>query len=183
MGNDRPSRGLWMFRGLLGIVAVGLLVLVVQRAATSHSTDADWLKLTEGHGRTAQGAAVEMRFDRPAHPLAFRMQVRARCSSGSSWDARWSAFDGTAIRFHRSGRGLRVVEISDKRYDDGTFGQIVFSMRATLGPGAKQVRGWVRLTAGFSHDDGASTACDSGRVAFAIDAPLASTRATSARPS
>jgi hypothetical protein len=142
-----------MFRGLLGLVAVGLLVLVVQRAATSHSADADWLKLTEGHGRTAQGAAVEMRFD------------------------------GTAIRFHRSGRGLRVVEISDKRYDDGTFGQIVFSMRATLGPGAKQVRGWVRLTAGFSHDDGASTACDSGRVAFAIDAPLASTRATSARPS
>jgi hypothetical protein len=183
MDNDRPSRGLWMFRGLLGVLAVGLLVLVVQRAATSHSADADWLKLTEGHGRTAQGAAVEMRFDRPAHPLAFRMQVRTRCSSGSSWDARWSAFDGTAIRFQRNGRGLRVVEISDKRYDDGAFGQIVFSMRATLGPGARQARGWVRLTAGFSHDDGASTACDSGRVPFAIDAPLASTRATSARPS
>ena len=56
-------------------------------------------------------------------------------------------------------------------------------MRATLGPGAKQVRGWVRMTADFSHADGAGTACDSGRVPFAIDAPLAPTRATSARPS
>src|SRR5205823_4220869 len=129
----------------------------------------------------AQGAAIEMRFDRSAHPLAFDMRVRARCGSGSTWTARWSPFDGTAVPFHRSRRGLRVVEISDHSYDDGAFGQILFTMRATLGPGAKQVRGWVRLTAGFSYDDGAGTACDSGRVPFAIDAPLASTRATSAR--
>jgi hypothetical protein len=171
-----------MFRGLLGLVAVGLLVLVVQRAA-SHSADADWLKLTAGHGRTAQGAAIEMRFDRSEHPLAIDVRLQARCGTGSSWNARWSAFDGTAVPFHRGGGGLRVVEISDRRYADGAFGQIVFSMRATLGPGAEQVRGWVRMTAGFSHGDGASTACDSGRVPFAIDAPRASTRATSARPS
>ena len=170
-----------MFRGLLGLVAVGLLVLVVQRAS-SHPADADWLELTAGHGRTAQGAAVEMRFDRPAHPLAFDMRVHARCPNGSNWTARWSAFDGAAVPFHRSRHGLRVVKISDETYDDGAFGQVVFSMRATLGPGANEVRGWVRLTAGFSRD-GASTACDSGRVPFAIDAPLASTRATSARPS
>ena len=75
-----------------------------------------------------------------------------------------------------------MVEISDRRYDDGAFGQVVFSMRATLGPGASQVRGWVRMTAGFSYDDGARTACDSGRVPFAIDAPLA-VGPTSARPS
>ena len=171
-----------MLRVLLGLLAVGLLALVVQRAA-SHPADADWLKLTEGRGRTAQGAAIEARFDRSAHPLAFDTRVRARCDNGSSWAARWSPFDGTAVSFHRSRRGLRVVEISDKSHDDGVFGQIVFSMRATLGPGATQVRGWVRLTAAFSHDDGASTACDSGRVPFAIDAPLASTPATSARPS
>ena len=182
MDNDRPSRGLWMFRGLLGIVAVGLLVLVVQRAATSHSADADWLKLTAERGRTAQGAAIQMRFDRSEHPLAFDVRVHARCAGGSAWDARWSAFDGTAVRFHRSGRGLRVVEISDRRYDDGAFGQIVFSMRATLGPGARQARGWVRMTAGFSYDAGTDTACDSGRVPFAIGAPLAA-GATSARPS
>ena len=157
-------------------------MLVVQRAA-SHPADADWLKLTEAHGRTAQGAPIEGRFDRSAHPLAFDMRVQARCSGGSSWAARWSPFDGTAVPFHRSRRGLRVVEISGKRYDDGAFRQLVFSMRATLGPGATQVRGWVRLTASISHDGGAGTACDSGRVPFAIDAPLAPTRATSARPS
>lgn len=182
MGNDRPSRGLWMFRGLLGLLAAGLLVLVVQRA-TSHPANADWLKLTEGHGRTAQGAAIEGRFDRAAHPLAFDMGVHARCSDGSSWAARWSPFDGTAVPFHRSRRALRVVEISGKSHGDGAFRQLVFSMRATLGPGATQVRGWVRLTASVSRDAGASTACDSGRVPFAIDAPLAPTRATSARPS
>jgi hypothetical protein len=182
MDNDRPSHGLWMFRGLLGVLAVGLLVLVVQRAATSHSVDGDWLMLTAEQGRTAQGTAIQMRFDRSEHPLAFDVRVHARCAGGSGWDARWSPFDGTAVRFHRSGRGLRVVEISDRRYDDGAFGQVVYSMRATLGPGARQVRGWVRMTAGFSYDAGAGTACDSGRVPFAIGAPLV-VGATSARPS
>ena len=73
---------------LLALIAVGLLVLVVQRAA-SHPADADWLKLTTGDGRTAQGAAIEMRFDRPAHPVAFDdAACSARCANGSSWTAR-----------------------------------------------------------------------------------------------
>ncbi|HEX6696348.1 MAG TPA: hypothetical protein VF080_06115 [Solirubrobacteraceae bacterium] len=181
MGNDRPRRGLWMFRALLGLLAVGLLAVVVQRAA-GHSADADWLRLTAEQGQTAQGAVIEMRFDGEEHPLAFGVRVHARCTGGSSWNARWSPFDGSAVTFRRDGRGLRVVEISDRRYDDGSFGQVVFSMRATLGPGARQARGWVRMTAVLSHAGGAGTACDSGRVPFAIDAPLA-VGATSARPS
>jgi hypothetical protein len=171
-----------MFRGVIGIVAVGLLVLVHQRSASPHA-DADWLKLTAGHGRTAQGAAIEMRFDRPAHPLALRTHIRARCANGSHWTGGWSAFDDTATVFRRDRGGLRVVKISDHTFRDGTFGQIVFSMRATLGPGARQARGWVQLTVAFSRADGWSTPCDSGRVPFAIGAPLAPTRATSARPS
>ncbi len=182
MGNERSSRGLWIFRGLLGLFAVGLLALVVHRSA-SDPANADWLKLTAGHGRTSQGAAVQMRFDRSGHPLAFKTHIRALCANGSHWTAAWSAFDGTAGAFHRDRRGLRLVKISDRTFDDGTFGQIVFSMRATLGPGARQARGWVRLTVAFSRANGWSTPCDSGRVPFAIDAPLASTRATSARPS
>ena len=69
MGNDRPSRGLWMFRVLLGLLAAGLLVLVVQRAA-SHPANADWLKLTEGHGRRpkvppSRGASIGPRIRSP----------------------------------------------------------------------------------------------------------------------
>jgi hypothetical protein len=164
------------------LFAVGLVALLVQRSS-SHHADADWLNLTTGHGRTAQGLAIQMRFDRPAHPLALTTSVRARCDNGASWTVGWSAFDGTAAVFRRDGRGLRLIRISDHTSGDGTFAQVVLSMRATLGPGARQVRGWVRMTSGVSHGDGARTACDSGRVPFAIDAPLASTRATSARPS
>jgi hypothetical protein len=171
-----------MFRGLIGILVVGVSVLLVQRSASPHA-EADWLKLTSGHGRTAQGAGIELRFDRPAHPLALRTHIRTRCANGAHWTASWSAFDGGATVFHRDRRGLRVVKISDRTFVDGTFGQIVFSMRATLGPGARQARGWVRLTVAFSRANGWSTACDSGRVPFAIDAPLAPTPATSARPS
>ena len=171
-----------MFRRLIVLFAVGLLALVVQRS-TSHPANADWLSLTTGHGRTAQGLAIEMRFDRPAHPLALATHVRARCANGASWTVGWSAFDGTAAVFRRDGRGLRLIRISDRTFTDGTFGQVVLSMRATLGPGAKQVRGWVRMAADVSQPDGGGTACDSGRVPFAIDAPLAPTRATSARPS
>jgi hypothetical protein len=181
MEDDRPRRGLWTFRALLGLLAIALLVVVVQRAG-GHSADADWLRLTAEQGRTAQGAGMQMRFDRSEHPLAFDVRLHARCAGGSSWNARWSPFDGTAVRFHRDGRGLRVVEISDRRYDDGSFGQVVFSMRATLGPGARQARGWVRMTAALSHEGVAGTTCDSGRVPFAIDAPLP-VGATSARPS
>ena len=109
--------------------------------------------------------------------------MRARCATGSSWTVGWSAFDGTAAVFHRDGRGLRLIRVSDHTFGDGTFGQVVLSMHATLGPGARQARGWVRMSATFSRANGSSTPCDSGRVPFAIDAPLAPTRATSARPS
>jgi hypothetical protein len=182
MGSDRSSRGLRIFRCLIVLFAVGLLALVVQRSS-SHPAKADWLNLTSGHGRTAQGLAIQMRFDRPAHPVALTTRVRARCANGSSWAVGWSAFDGTAAVFRRDARGLRLIRISDHTFSDGTFGQVVLSMHATLGPGARQVRGWVRLSVAFSRANGWSTPCDSGRVPFAIDAPLASTRATSARPS
>jgi hypothetical protein len=185
MGSERATRGVWIVRGLIAILAVGLLALVVHRS-TSYPANADWLKLTAGHGRTAQGAAMEMRFDRPGHPLAFKTHIRTRCANGSHWSAAWSAFDGTAGAFHRDGRGLQLVKISDRTFRDGTFGQIVFSMRATLGPGGRQARGWVRLTVAFSRAHGWTMPCDSGRVPFAIDAPLASLAspsATSARPS
>ena len=173
------NRVLWRMRALLALIAVGLLALVVHQT-TGHATNADWLKLTAGNGRTAQGAAIAMRFDRPAHPLAFDTQVRTRCDDGSVRAANWAPFDGTAVPFRREGRGLRVVEISDRTYDDGAFGQIVFSMHATLGPGAREARGWVQVTAVFSRDGAAGARCDSGRVAFAIDALPP---ATSARPS
>ena len=176
------NRVLWIFRGSVALIAIGLLVLLVHRGS-GHHTDSDWLELTAGNGRTAQGADIAMRFDRPAHPLALATQVRAPCANGTSWTARWSPFDGAAVPFRRDRRGLRVVEISDRTQQDGTFAQSVFSMRATLGPGARQVRGLVRLTAAFSGVDGWDTQCDSGRVPFAIEAPLAPTRATSARPS
>jgi hypothetical protein len=183
MGNERSSRGLWIFRGLLGLFAVGLMVLVVVQRSASPNADADWLKLTERRGSTAQGNVIAVRSDRLGHPVGLDTYVRARCANGTAWAARWSSFDGTAVPFRRDRRGLRVVQISDRTYDNGTFGQNVFSMRATLGPGAGQARGWVRLTVAFSRANGWSTACDSGRVPFAIGAPLAPTPATSARPS
>jgi hypothetical protein len=170
------DRRLWMFRGLFALLAVSLLALILLHSSSSPTADADWLKLTEGRGRTAQGASIRMGFDRPAHPLSLETSLRARCANGSSWGLRWSPFDGTAARFRREGRGLRVVEISARTYADGTFGQNVLSMRATFGPGARQVRGWVRLTVAFSRANGWSTTCDSGRVPFAIGAPLAPAR-------
>ena len=69
-----------------------------------------------------------------------------------------------------------MVKVSDNTYRDGTFGQIVLSMHATLGPAAKQASGWIRVTADFSRQGGAGTHCDSGRVPFAVGA-------TSGRPS
>ncbi len=169
------NRVLWRMRALLALIAVVLLALVVHQA-TGHATSSDWLKLSTGNGRTAQGSAIAMRFDRPAHPVAFETQVRARCANGSTWTARWSAFDGTAAAFRRERRGLRVVKVSDRTYRDGTFGQVVLSMHTTLGPGPGQASGWVRATAAFSRQAGAGTRCDSGRVPFAVGA-------TSARPS
>jgi hypothetical protein len=173
---------LWMFRGLFALIAVALLALVLH-SSSSHTVDADWLELTEARGRTAQGEVIDMRFDRPGHPVGLETYVRVRCAQGSHWGARWSPFDGTAVPFRREGRGLRIVEISDRTFPDGTFGQSVLSMHAMLGPGAGQVRGWVRMTVAFSRANGWSTPCDSGRVPFAIHAPSAPALATSAHPS
>jgi hypothetical protein len=171
----RSNRMLWIFRGVIALVAASLLALVLH-SASSHTTDAHWLDLTEGRGRTAQGRVIAVSFDRPGHPVGLETYLRVRCANGSHWGARWSPFDGTAVRFRREHRGLRVVEISDHTHPDGTFGQSVWSMRATLGPGARQVRGWVRMTVAFSRADGWSTPCDTGRVPFAIDAARAPTR-------
>jgi len=173
------NRTLWMFRGLFALVAVALLALVLH-SGSSRTADADWLKLTEGRGRTAQGASIAMRFDRPGHPLALATYVRAPCANGSSWRTSWSPFDGPAVTFRRERRGVRVVETSARTHADGTFGQTVLSMHATLGPGATQVRGWVRMTVAFSRANGWSTPCDSGRVPFTIDAPRAPTRVAQA---
>ena len=169
------NRVLWRMRALLGLIAVVLLAVVVHQA-TGHARSDDWLKLSAGNGRTSQGVAMIMRFDRPAHPVAFETHVRAPCANGSRWTARWSAFDGSAAAFRRDPGALRVVRISDNTYRDGTFGQIVLSMHATLGPAPRQASGWIRVTAAFSRHDGAGTRCDSGRVPFAVGA-------TSARPS
>lgn|SRR6478672_3523538 len=169
------NRVLWRMRALLALVAVVLLALVVHQA-TGHAKSDDWLKLSAGNGRTSQGAGMVMRFDRPAHPVAFETQVHAPCATGARWTARWSAFDGIAAAFRRDGRALRVVKVSDNTYRDGTFGQIVLSMRATVGPGAKQASGWIRVTADFSRQGSPATRCDSGRVPFAVGA-------TSGRPS
>jgi hypothetical protein len=57
----------------------------------------------------------------------------------------------------------------------GVFGQVVFSMQATVAPSRKAARGWVRMVATFYYAMGPTT-CDSGRVPFAVGA-------TSARPS
>jgi hypothetical protein len=171
----RSNRMLWIFRGVFALVAASLLALVLH-SGSSHTTDAHWLDLTEGRGRTAQGRVIAVRFDRPGHPVGLETYLRVRCANGSHWGARWSPFDGTAVRFRRERRGLRVVEISDHTHPDGTFAQSVWSMGATLGPGARQVRGWVRMTVAFSRANGWSTPCDSGRVPFAIDAPRAPTR-------
>jgi hypothetical protein len=48
-------------------------------------------------------------------------------------------------------------------------------VQATVAPGRKQARGWVRMVATFYYAIGPTT-CDSGRVPFAVGA-------TSARPS
>jgi hypothetical protein len=64
------NRTLWMLRGLFALVAVSLLALILLHSSSSPTADAGWLKLTEGRGRTARGASIAMRFDRPGHPLA-----------------------------------------------------------------------------------------------------------------
>jgi hypothetical protein len=70
---------------------------------------------------------------------------------------------------------VRAGWVDDRTYDDGAFGQVVFSMHATVAPGRKEARGWVRMVATFYCAIGPTT-CDSGRVPFAVGA-------TSARPS
>jgi hypothetical protein len=70
---------------------------------------------------------------------------------------------------------VHVIWVDDRTFDDGVFGQVVFSMHATVAPGRTVARGWVRMVATFYYAIGPTT-CDSGRVPFAVGA-------TSARPS
>ena len=121
MGYERSSRGLWMFRVPVALLAVGLLALVVQRSS-SHPASADWPNPTVGHGRTAQGAAIQMRFDRPAHPLAFDDRVHARCSDGGAGPLGWSAFDGTPS-FRRVAARCGSSDLRYARYGDGASGR------------------------------------------------------------
>ena len=70
---------------------------------------------TAGNGRTAQGAAIGMRFDRPGHPVAFDTRMSAhRCAGGASWTAAAGRPSTAApVPSAAIGRGLRVVKISD----------------------------------------------------------------------
>ena len=68
--------------------------------------------------------------------------------------------------FHRDGRALRVTQVADRWFDDGVFGQIVFTMSAAA-PGDRAAGGWLRMSATFFYPVGTTT-CDSGRVRLAI---------------
>jgi hypothetical protein len=121
-----------------------------------------------------------VRFGAPGRPVWFSTRLHARCTNPARpgvWDWHWGWWptDARDIPFHRDGRALRVVQVDDRTFADGVFGQLVLSMRATVAPGGKAVRGWMRLSATFFYAIG-PTACDSGRVPFAVGP-------TSGRPS
>jgi hypothetical protein len=138
--------------------------------------------LTTVRGFTAQHVPIAMRFDPPGHPVAFSTRIHGRCSHAGlrdwDWDWGWWTVESDLVRFHRNGNALRVVQIDDRTFEDGSFGQVVLSMRATAARGRRDVRGWVRMFATFYYPDGPTT-CQSQRVPFAVP----SRRATSARPS
>lgn len=175
----RINRALWAFRAIVALVALLLLAMILHPEAFQAKEPAA-PQLATARGRTAQGVAMTMRFDRPGHPVSFATRVHPRCSNPSrpgqwTWDWGWWTTDGPATPFRRDGRMLGVTFVDDRAFDDGVFGQLVLSMRGRVGPGRGEVRGWVRLTALFFYANGTTT-CDSGRVPFAVGA-------TSGRPS
>ena len=108
-----------------------------------------------------------MRFDRPAHPVAFDDAGARRCANGSSWTARL-----VGLRRRRPpalpprpAAALRVVQVSDRTFATATFGQVVLSMHATLGPAPGRCAAGCALTAAFSyvirrgHGDATRAAC------------------------
>jgi hypothetical protein len=176
----RINRALWTFRAIVALIALGLLAMILHPQAFRAEPSQPPI-LTTVRGITAQRGPIAMRFDRPGHPVAFSTRLHGRCSHAGlrdwDWDWGWSAVDGGLVRFHRDGNELRVVQIDDRTFEDGSFGQLVLSMRATAA-GRRDVRGWVRIFATFYYPDGPMT-CQSQRVPFAVP----SRRATSARPS
>jgi hypothetical protein len=175
----RINRALWTFRAIIALVALFLLAMIL-RPEAFQAQEPSAPQLTTARGPTAQGVALTMRFDRPGHPIAFSTRLRARCTNPSrtgSWDWSWGWWpaDGTPAPFHRDGRALRVTQVADRWFDDGVFGQIVFTMNARAAPGVSAAGGWLRMSATFFYPVGTTT-CDSGRVPFAVGA-------TSARPS
>ena len=176
----RFNRALWAFRATFALIALGLLAMIVRQQA--FQTDPASSRLQTARGFTAQRVPIAMRFDRLGHPMAFNTRIHGRCShaglSDWDWDWGWWLVNTDLVRFHRNGNALRVVQIDDRTFEDGSFGQVVLSMRATAAPGRRDVRGWVRTFATFYYPDGPTT-CQSQRVPFAVP----SRRATSARPS
>jgi hypothetical protein len=174
----RINRALWTFRAIIALVALVLLAMILYpEAFQAQEVSAPQLATARGH--TAQGVAMTMRLDRPGHPVAFSTRLRARCTNpsrtgGWDWNWGWWPADGNPAPFHRDGRSLRVTQVVDHWFDDGVFGQIVFTMSAGAAPGDRAA-GWLRMSATFFYPVGTTT-CDSGRVPFAVGA-------TSARPS
>jgi hypothetical protein len=175
----RINRALWAFRATFALIALVLLAVIVRPAAFRAAPAATPPPAT-AHGRTAQGVAMAMSFDGRDRPVSFSTRLHARCVNPSRegswpWDWGWWPVAGGRVRFDRDGRALRVVQVDTHTFDDGVFGQVVLSMRATVAPPGKAVRGWVRMSATFFYAVGTTT-CESGRVPFAVGP-------TSARPS
>jgi hypothetical protein len=175
----RFNRALWAFRATFALIALGLLAMIVRQQA--FQTDPGSSRLQTARGVTAQRVPIGVRFDRPGHPVAFDTRIHGRCSHAglSDWDWGWWPVESDLVRFHRNGNALHVVQIDDRTFEDGSFGQVVLSMRATVAPGRTDVRGWVRMFATFYYPDGPTT-CQSQRVPFAVPSGRAP---TSARPS
>jgi hypothetical protein len=114
----RLNRALWAFRATIALLALVLLAIIV-RPEAFHGSAAPPSPppLATGHGRTAQGAAVAMRFDPPGRPVWFRTRIDARCTNpahpSASWAWRWGWWptDGRDVRFRREGRLLRVASV------------------------------------------------------------------------
>jgi hypothetical protein len=178
---ERINRALWTFRAIVALIALGLLAMILH-PQTFRAEPSRPPILTTARGFTAQRVPIAMRFDRPGHPVAFSTRIHGRCSHAGlrdwDWDWGWWPVDSDLVRFHRNGDALRVVQIDDRTFEDGSFGQVVLSMRASAAPGRTDVRGWVRVFATFYYPDGPMT-CRSQRVPFAVPAR----RATSAHPS